>query len=102
GALTTLMSMGGTNGGDPRSQVVVGADGVMYGTAPEFGGGGAGTVFRITTNGVFTVLLAFNGTNGANPEDGLTAGLDGILYGTTADGTIAATQNGTVFKITPG
>src|SRR5581483_11445143 len=102
GALTTLMSIGGTNGGDPQCQLVVGADGVMYGTAPEFGAGGVGTVFRITTNGVFTVLLAFNGTNGANPEDGLTAGLDGNLYGTTADGTIAATQNGTVFKITPG
>src|ERR1700722_960551 len=48
----------------------------------------------------FTVLYAFTGgSDGANPLAGLIADGAGNLYGTTYAG--GATQNGTVFTLTP-
>ena len=53
GTLSTLVSLGGTNGGSPHGQLVAGPDGSLYGTTTIQGSNNAGTVFRITTNGVF-------------------------------------------------
>ena len=48
----------------------------------------------------FTTLVNFNGANGAAPQpEGLAQGIDGNLYGTTLNG--GASNNGTVFKMTP-
>jgi uncharacterized repeat protein (TIGR03803 family) len=76
----------------------------LYGTTP-FGGltdetpgsTGLGTVFRITTNGVFTSLVIFNGTNGSNPRASLIIGSDGNLYGSTSAG--GPGGGGTIFRI---
>lgn len=57
----------------------------LYGVANAAGSGSAGTVFRVSTNGVFALLHGFVGNDGANPEAGLV--LSGMnLYGTTYDG----------------
>lgn len=82
----------------PDGALTVGPDGNLYGTAARGGINGYGTVFKITTGGVFSLLTSFNSTNGALPEGGLTPGPDGNLYGTTVNG--GANNVGTVFRIT--
>jgi uncharacterized repeat protein (TIGR03803 family) len=104
GALNSLYSFTPRpNGGWPTSGLVQGSDGNFYGTTPDsppsLGGGDLGTVFQISSNGVFTSLYSFSGTNdGAKPYAGLVQGNDGNFYGTTAYG--GANGFGTVFKIT--
>src|SRR2546428_460173 len=50
---------------------------------------------------IFTTLVSFTGTNnGANPKAGLVQAADGNFYGTTRYG--GASDDGTVFKMTPG
>jgi len=117
GEITALASFDGTNGSFPRSPLAEADDGNFYGTA-ESGGAypgtgafderGAGTVFRITTNGVLTTLFSFWVTNGVNPVAGLARGPDGGLYGSTRAGgsTFGDPRSynsfgfGTIFKIT--
>ena len=105
GALTSLISLGRTNGSYPMGDLVQGTDGNFYGTA-YFGGNtnlnsgnGYGLVFSLTTNGALTPLISFNNTNGASPRTGLTQGRDGYWYGTTYSGT---NGYGTVFKLAVG
>ena len=103
GALTTLHSFDGTNGRGPQAALVQGPDGNLYGTTSGGGlalGGcanGCGTIFQITTDGVFTNLHSFSGTDGRQPRRGLTLGRDGILYGTAFSG---GSSFGTIFQIT--
>ena len=119
GAPTTLFSFssfGGTNGTFPTAQLVMGANGNLYGTT--FAGEavlntlttssntivqqlfpGQGTVFEVTTNGTLTTLVSFNGTNGSEPQAGLTLGGDGNFYGVTMGG--GTNGCGTVFQMTP-
>jgi len=104
GILTDLFDFHFTDGAQPASKLIFGLDGNLYGTT-GFGGStggnpqstGLGTVFRITTNGVFTSLVLFQGTNGSNPSASLALGRDGNLYGTTATG--GAGGGGTIFRI---
>src|SRR5262249_18387273 len=62
GAVTVLHAFtGGGGGASPVAALVQGADGSFYGTTQggggsECGGGGCGTVFKITPGGTFTVL----------------------------------------------
>ena len=106
GALTSLYSFsGGNDGGNPYAGLVQGNDGYFYGTT-EFGGtNGAGTVFRINTNGTVTGLYSFTGGyDGGYPRAGLVQGSDGNFYGTTSGGLPylppVFVGYGTVFKIT--
>ena len=106
----------GTDGCHPVGELVVGADGHIYGTT--FQGGpnvdtriavsGTGTVFKISMPGeVLSTIHAFapfDAVNGWYPEGfgpyaGLTLGNDNSLYGTTNAG--GTGQCGTVFRITP-
>ncbi len=87
-----------TNGSSPLGGVIPGLDGNFYGTTDSGGESGAGTIFRITTNGVLTRIASFGDTNGWGPLAGLTLGLDGNFYGTTAAG--GSNEYGTVFKVT--
>jgi uncharacterized repeat protein (TIGR03803 family) len=104
GLLTTLISFNGTNGANPGTTLAAATNGVLYGTTQNGGTndpylGGDGTVFKITTNGVFSSIYSFaNGTDGANPVAGLTRGKDGNFYGTTQSG--GTNGDGSVFKIT--
>jgi uncharacterized repeat protein (TIGR03803 family) len=99
------------------SVLVQGSDSNFYGTT-EFGetygvaDGGPGTVFRISSSGMYTSLYQFAGSpnDGANPATGLVQGSDGNFYGTTmAGGTGANCYNvdgttgcGTVFQLDVG
>jgi uncharacterized repeat protein (TIGR03803 family) len=48
-AFTSLYSFtGGTDGANPQSGLVQGSEGYFYGTTPNGGQGGVGTVFRLT------------------------------------------------------
>jgi uncharacterized repeat protein (TIGR03803 family) len=116
GTLTVLHSFCGgsgcgsltTDGAGPTGRLVFGANGALYGTTQTGGiyNGfyNQGTIFRITTTGVYTVLHVFSGNfgsepDGANPAAGLTLASNGDFYGTTTAG--GASKEGTVFKMTP-
>ncbi len=61
-------------------------DGNFYGTTYYGGQNNAGTIFRLTTNGVYNALASFTGDNGSQPYAGLVQGTDGNFYGTTYSG----------------
>jgi len=100
GTMMTLVSfaLGDTNGSQPRAGLALGSDGCLYGTTSRDGADNHGTVFKMTTGGMFTVLTSFTGTNGANPRGALVQAVDGQFYGTTEEG--GAYDAGTVFKVT--
>jgi uncharacterized repeat protein (TIGR03803 family) len=100
GALTPLFSFSFTNGETPTAGLTQGADGNFYGTTFEGGSNfNFGTVFEISTNGVFNSLYSFTGgSDGAYPYAGLVQGANGAFYGTTLDG--GASGDGVVFQIT--
>jgi uncharacterized repeat protein (TIGR03803 family) len=74
--------------------------GTLYGTNPDGGASGKGTVFSITAAGAFTSLYSFKGgsAGGAHPKAGLT-NVGGTLYGTTQSGGKTDTCCGTIFSI---
>jgi uncharacterized repeat protein (TIGR03803 family) len=81
-----------TSGAGPAAALVQGIDGALYGTASGSGGGGygAGTVFKLNTDGSgFTVLYTFLFSpyaNGYGPEAALLQGKNGSFYGTAERG----------------
>jgi uncharacterized repeat protein (TIGR03803 family) len=119
GMLTTLYSFGSVrdtngvslDGANPLAAMVQGNDGYFYGTTYSGGTNGAGTVFKITSNGALTTLYSFgsvqdtNGDSldGTEPWAGLVQGSDGYFYGTTELGGAYRGPDGfgegTVFKI---
>src|SRR5262245_29490101 len=96
--VTNLHSFNGADGQLPRAPLLLGMDGNLYSTTAGNGVTNNGSVFKITTTGLFTNLFVFYGTNnGAYPDGGLVQGADGSLYGVTARGGIY--NRGIVFKI---
>ena len=107
GVVQVLHSFSGfSDGGYPLGGLIQASDGNFYGTTsgePTYSGGppaitNPGTVFQLSSTGVFTTLFTFSRTNGATPEGTLLEATDGNLYGTTASG--GSSDYGTVFKIT--
>ncbi|HEY1883232.1 MAG TPA: choice-of-anchor tandem repeat GloVer-containing protein [Candidatus Cybelea sp.] len=115
---------GGKDGALPLGDVMLGANGVLYGMttagggsktcAPPSGVAGCGTVFSLTLSGskwTEKILHAFKGgKDGASPRDSLIADSSGTLYGTTEFGggssgcptsPYGTATCGTVFSITP-
>ena len=101
-----LKSFAGTgDGANPVAGLLLGSDGVLYGTTSwdhESGGivSGYGTVFKINPDGGgFKVLHHFaNGSDGANPLYGtLIQATNGFLYGTTMNG--GGSSQGVIFRI---
>jgi uncharacterized repeat protein (TIGR03803 family) len=98
GALTPLYAFGGgADGGNPLASLTQGSDGNLYGTASTGGSNAVGTVFSLSTNGLFTPLWSFNSTNGSYPAGSLVQGSDGNFYGTTSAG--GSNDLGTVFSL---
>lgn len=103
GSLTTLVNFTGrfgeTPGSSPDGELVVDADGTIYGTTREGGTYGYGTVFKFTPQGQFSTLVHFGFSKpGRNPTKGLLLGSDGFLYGVTEHGGV--NNGGTVYKVT--
>jgi uncharacterized repeat protein (TIGR03803 family) len=96
-------------GYNPRTALIQGTDGGLYGTTSYGGNYDAGVVYRLAPDGSnYRELYSFPTTDGANTgsilaPSALVQGLDGALYGTTAYGGItnASATNGfgTVFKL---
>ncbi len=75
-----------SDGSWPQGTLVQADDGALYGTThygPRINAGnpGAGTVFKVTTNGVLTTLVFFDfGTNGRYPAPAWCAATTGIFW----------------------
>lgn len=91
-----------TNAAAPAGDLVFGPDGLLYGTMSTDVRGyptvKSGSVFRLTTNGVFSSLFSFGSTNGNDPEARLLSANDGNLYGSTYSG--GNNNRGTLYSIT--
>jgi uncharacterized repeat protein (TIGR03803 family) len=104
---------GSADGKYPRSSVLLGANGVLYGLTEQGGakkGSENGTVFELTPKGSRyseKILYSFQGgSDGADPDDtpGLVAASGGGFYGTTVNGggaSACASGCGTIFKLSP-
>jgi uncharacterized repeat protein (TIGR03803 family) len=105
-----------TDGANPVSKLVIGENGVLFGTTQDGGPAGAGTVFSLTpptaAGGQWTetVLYSFqtdfNGQgDGTYPSAGVVIGSGGVLYGSTIfGGNNSFCQGigcGIVFSLTP-
>jgi uncharacterized repeat protein (TIGR03803 family) len=104
------------HGANPQANLIADAVGNLYGTTPNGGKYGYGTVFGLTAgkNGKWseTILYSFTGgTDGANPVAGLVFDNAGNLYGVTAAGGITSQECyysysesscGVVFELSPG
>ena len=100
-----------SDGENPEGALIVGADGDLYGTTLQGGGGNRGTIFthlhqrHLTALYSFPSLGAFNSqglainATGANPRAGLLLAADGNYYGTAYQG--GTDGYGTVFRMTP-
>ncbi|MCO5051102.1 MAG: hypothetical protein M9920_02215 [Verrucomicrobiae bacterium] len=87
-----------TKGAFPRAGLMCAKDGCFYGTTAAGGTSSSGTVFRVTSNGVFSVLSAFNpSTLGGGSQGTLVQHSDGNLYGTVFNK--PASQYGTLFRV---
>lgn len=99
----------GNDGAYPSSGLLADKTGAFYGTTSSGGVTNNGIVFRLapseTVSGkryIERVLHSFHGrpSDGAHPRGNLIADETGALYGTTVNGG-SASDNGTVFKLTP-
>ncbi|HEY1659888.1 MAG TPA: choice-of-anchor tandem repeat GloVer-containing protein [Candidatus Sulfotelmatobacter sp.] len=105
-------SFNGKSGSDPRTNLVFGPSGKVYGMTtnggingnPDCGKGGCGVVFELTPkttgNWGYQGLYPFKGgTDGFAPYGNIVFDAEGNLYGTTSAG--GTYNQGTVFKLTP-
>lgn len=99
GRFTVLYTFMGSDGDNPIS--IVRRKGSLYGTTVLGGSSGHGLVYKIDSTGKETVLHSFMGgtTDGCDPQQGVVRDKAGNLYGTTAE--CGASNNGTVYKLTP-
>jgi len=90
--LTTLHNFSQTDGANPDAGLLLATDGALYGTTSAGGSGDNdfGTIFEITTSGVFTELFEFTGqdtaVSGAQPRTTLMEDTNGVFYGLTSAG----------------
>jgi uncharacterized repeat protein (TIGR03803 family) len=90
----------GESARQPFGDLVLAADGYLYGTSFAGGRDGCGSIFRIRTDGNgFSIVHSFSGGDGAAPYAGLTLGGDGHLYGTTYGNGVCGDLHGSVFRV---
>jgi uncharacterized repeat protein (TIGR03803 family) len=91
---------GGSDGSNPDAGLVQATDGMLYGATSGGGSGGFGTLFQISTAGVYKSLYSFTSTSGEYPETGLIQHTNGTLYGTAYKG--GADALGSVYSLNMG
>jgi uncharacterized repeat protein (TIGR03803 family) len=95
------------NVGPPVSLLQV-ADGSVYGVNPAFGPNGNGSIYKLTSAGVFTAFLFPNPpVDGQLPSSTLIQNTNGLVYGTTpggggGSGGCPQTCQGTFFSVATG
>ncbi|MEQ1748099.1 MAG: choice-of-anchor tandem repeat GloVer-containing protein [Prosthecobacter sp.] len=99
---TVLRHFADPTGSQPSGRLILGADGLIYGTTAYGGTSGWGTAYKIaTTTGTHTLLTSFTGeagvVPGASPRGGFAVGVDGLFYSVTSAG--AAGNYGAAFKV---
>ncbi len=90
----------GSEGKEPRGNLVEGPGGALYGATYSGGNGTNGTVFRLSKDGSsFAVLHRFSGGvgGGRSPSAGLLLASDGSFYGTSQFG--GSANFGTVYRL---
>lgn len=99
---------GEQDGNDPLG-VVLGRDGVLYGTTWSGGERGWGNVFALSPPGsggdtwTAHALYSFSALSGGDPASGVVIGDDGRLFGTTSNGGLGGCPFGcgTAFEVVP-
>jgi uncharacterized repeat protein (TIGR03803 family) len=89
----------GVDGGMPTSELTEGPDGNFYGTTYWGGTNFNGTIFRMTTNGVFTPLYSFSSAAGGTSTP-LLLGKDANFYGTAPGRGNSSNGSGIIFQFT--
>lgn len=98
------------DGALPSAPLMQATDGYLYGTTSHAGPAGSGTVFRISTSGVFEALhgfnegpILFNSIDSQNAVGPLVEAPDGTLFGTAHDGggALGGIGRGAVYKLSP-
>jgi uncharacterized repeat protein (TIGR03803 family) len=78
--------------------LMLASDGIMYGMTSSGGSFNYGTIFKVTTAGVYTVLKHLNLlADGGTPKNNLVQASDGFLYGMIYGG--GTNGQGTIIKI---
>ena len=67
GTFTSLHSFVSATDGANVGVLTLATDGNFYGETQQGGASNCGTIFKLTTAGVFSVLYTFDGTHGCTP-----------------------------------
>jgi uncharacterized repeat protein (TIGR03803 family) len=87
------------DGANPWAALTLAPDGNLYGTTRR-GANGSGSVFRLTTNGLFSTLVSLSPDQGG-PNAPLVLGNNDTFYGTTENGLLFnVTTNGVLTPLT--
>jgi len=87
------------DGSNTQAGLFQASNGTMYGTAPNGGNNGSGTVYEVTPFGQLSGIYYF-GAEGSSPVGGLVQAGNGNLYGTAGVG--GQYSCGIAFEVTPG
>src|SRR5262249_15947001 len=90
---------GGADGAIPRGGLLLDKNGILFGAAAEGGFAQNGTIYEISSDGVYTILHRFTNPEGQNPNGGLGEDESGKIFGTTQQG--GDQTLGTVFELSP-